>query len=222
MTQQQVIAGTEAKRIGHENEEKICIWLNENFSGQHVVDGGNKTKVDIVNVSSSQTYSVKSVSKNHTQCHLTSTARWCDYFNIDGKLKKWFMSFFGVPGIDVSNGKNRQHRLTYSDLDFELNDLAYHWFNTMKLEVFHVIMEAGMNDTPVDYLIWHQKKTNQIDVYSMNVLRDMISQGEWILNETTLHFITQGQKMFHLQMKGSGQKYSSSYHSLMFHVYKCF
>lgn len=217
-----IASGALAKKTGHLNENKICEWLNENHSGTHVVDGGNKTKVDIINLDSQVSYSVKSVSKNHTQCHLTSSQRWCEYFNIDGKLKGWFMRFFGVPGIDVSEGKNRRHRLTYSDIDFELNDLAYQWFNDMKTGIFHVIIEAGMNDTPVDYLIWHQKKTNVISVHSIDSLRFLIKDGEWILNETTLHFISNEQKLFHLQMKGSGKKYSSSYHSLMFHIHKCF
>jgi len=31
-----------------------------------------------------------------------------------------------------------------------------------------------------------------------------------------------GNKMFHLQMKGSGKKYTSGYHGLMFHIYKTF
>lgn len=217
-----VIAGTEAKKIGHLNEEKICHWMNEHHDGVFITDGRSNTKVDILNINTDIKYSVKSVSKNHTQCHLTSSHRWCEYFNIDGKLKNWFMKFFGVPGIDVSDGKNPRHRLTYSDIDFEFNDLAYQWFNDMKEKVFYVIMEAGMNNTPVDYLIWHQKKSNAISIHSMSSLKSLITNGEWMMNETTLHFNINGQKMFHLQMKGSGKKYSSSYHSLMFHIYKCF
>jgi hypothetical protein len=222
MTKNQVIAGSEAKKIGHLNEQKICTWMNNNFSGNHIVDGGTKTKVDIINLDSSKTYSVKSVSKNHTQCHLTSSSRWCDYFHIGGKLENWFMQFFGVPGIDVSNGQNRRHRLTCSTIDFEYSDLAYQWFNDCKMHIFYVIIEAGMNYTPVDYIIWHQKKSNAISIHSIDSLRSMIVNGEWIMNETTLHFMTNSQKLFHLQMKGSGQKYSSGYHSLMFHIHKCF
>lgn len=217
-----VIAGKEAKRIGHLNEEKICQWMNEKYDGIFIVNGSSNTKVDILNLNTQIAYSLKSVSSNHTQCHLTSSQRWCKYFHIDGKLKNWFMKFFGVPGIDVSECKNDRHRLTYSDIDFKLNDLSYQWFNDMKFEIFYVIMKAGMNNTLVDYLIWHQKKSNKIDIYSMSYLESMITNGEWVMNETTLHFITCGKKMFHLQMKGSGKKYSSSYHSLMFHIYKCF
>ena len=42
---------------------------------------------------------------------------------------------------------------------------------------------------------------------------------KWIMNETTLHFIDgNGNKMFHLQMKGSGGL--SQKNSLQFHIYK--
>lgn len=222
MSEAQVLAGKNAKSQGHINENRICKWLNETYDGTFVVDGKPNTKVDVININTNVSYSLKSVSKNHTQCHLTSLSRWCEYFNINGKLERWFMQFFGVPGIDISEGKNRRHRLTQSDIEFQLNDLAYQWFNDMKYDVFDVILAKGMNNTPVDYLIWHQKKTNQIDIYSIDILKTMITDGQWIMNETTFHFITNEQKLFHLQMKGSGKKYTSGYHGLMFHIHKCF
>jgi effector-binding domain-containing protein len=220
MSDAQIIAGQTAKKQGHLNEERICKWLNENHEGTFVVDGKPNTKVDIININTNTAYSLKSVSKNHTQCHLTSSSRWCEYFNIDGKLKSWFMQFFGVPGIDVSEGKSRRHRLTQSEIEFELNDLAYQWFNNMKQQVFDVILASGMNQTPVDYLIWHQKKTKQTDIISIDFFRSMIGDGEWIMKETTLHFIANENKFFHLQMKGSGKKYTSGYHGLMFHIHR--
>ena len=43
--------------------------------------------------------------------------------------------------------------------------------------------------------------------------------GKWIMKETTLHFIDgNGNKMFHLQMKGSGGL--SQKNSMQFHIYK--
>jgi hypothetical protein len=223
MSHEQILAGTNAKRDGHLNEQKICTWLNENLPGTHIVEGGNKTKVDIANVDSLLTYSLKSVSKNHTQCHLTSTSKWCEYFEIQDSLRNWFDCFFGVPTQDVSQGKNRRHRLISEDIESDLNLLALNWFNSNRIPIFDVILQKGMYDTPVTHLIWHSKKTKQIDVYDIDVLRDMVYNGTWILNSTTLHFLTDKQeKLFHLQMKGSGKKYTSGYHGLMFHIHKCF
>lgn len=222
MTTAQVTAGTEAKRIGHINEQRICDWLNTKVAG-HIVDGKPKTKQDIINRETNVSYSLKSVSKNHTQCHLTSTERWCEFFSIGGDLRVWFDSFFGIPGEDVSKGESRQHRLTKSQIDDDANDWALEWFNQHKLEIFDVIVRRGMSDTPVDYLIWFDKSTTQTQVYSIEDLEKLVYNGKWIMNETTLHFIdVNGNKMFHLQMKGSGKKYTSGYHGLMFHIYKTF
>jgi uncharacterized protein (UPF0297 family) len=220
--QNRVNAGKTSKLLGHHNEHKICSWLNETFDGSFIVDGKPNTKVDILDTKNEISYSVKSVSKKHTQCHLTSSKRWCEHFQIDGKLGNWFMQFFGVPGIDVSEGKSRRHRLTRSQIEFELNDLAYSWFNDHMIEIFDIIIARGMNNTPVNKLIWHQKSNDQKQIYDVNDLRELVKQGEWIMNETTLHFIIDENKMFHLQMKGSGKKYTSGYHSMMFHVHKCF
>lgn len=222
MTAAQIIAGTEAKRIGHINEQRICDWLNTQTAG-HVVDGKPKTKQDIINLEKGISYSLKSVSKNHTQCHLTSTEKWYEFFNISGDLRVWFDSFFGIPGKDVSNGQSRQHRLTKSEIGDNYNDLALEWFNQHKLEIFDIIVRRGMSDTPVNYLIWFDKPTGRTQVYSIEDLEKLVYGGKWIMKETTLHFIdANGNKMFHLQMKGSGKKYTSGYHGLMFHIYKTF
>ena len=224
MTIAQVIAGRKAKRVGHENEQRICEWLNEEMGGNHIVDGTSKTKQDIIDVEENISYSLKSVSKNHTQCHLTSVKKWGEYFeDIDNQVQIWFNSFFGIPAQDVSHGTNRQHRLTKSHIPSILNDHALHWFNSHKCEIFDVIVREGMSNTPVDYLIWYDKPTGKTEVHDVDNIAQLVYNGKWIMNETTLHFIDEnGNKLFHLQMKGSGTKYTSGYHGLMFHIYKCF
>lgn len=218
-----ICAGRDAKIAGHNKEQEICEWLNSMTDEIFVVDGNPKTKQDIINVTNNIAYSIKSTKGKHTQCHLTSSERWCEYFNIDGKLKSWFMQFFGIPGIDVSDGKNKRHRLRKSEIDPKLNDLALDWFNENKIKIFDVIVAQGMYNTPVQTLIWHQKKTDTKYFYSVDDIRSMVYTGHWIMRPTTLHFLTEdNKKLFHLQMKGSGEKYTSSYHSLMFHIYQCF
>lgn len=221
-TQTQVFAGTEAKKIGHLYEQMVCDWLNTKKEG-HYIDGKTKTKRDIINANTGISYSLKSVGKNHTQCHLTSTKRWCEFFSIEGDTRLWFDLFFGIPKEDVSNGSNRQHRLSKSEIDDDLNDLGLDWFNDNKNNIFDVIVRRGMYPTPVDYLIWLDKPTGKTQIYDVNQLERLVDHGAWFMNETTLHFMnTNDEKMFHLQMKGSGTKYTSGYHSMMFHIYKCF
>jgi hypothetical protein len=222
-SENRINAGRDAKISGHNKEQEICEWLNSITDGIFVVDGNPKTKQDVIDITNNIAYSIKSTKGKHTQCHLTSSERWCEYFNIDGKLKSWFMQFFGVPGIDVSDGKSRYHRLKKSEIEPKLNDLALEWFNQNKIEIFDVIVARGMYNTPIQSLIWHQKKTDTKYFYSVDDIKSMVYSGYWIMRPTTLHFITEdNKKLFHLQMKGSGEKYTSSYHSLMFHIHKCF
>ena len=223
MTTAQVIAGTKAKYAGHENEQRICTWLNESVGGSHVVDGKSNTKQDIINTQASISYSLKSVSKNHTHCHISVVHKWCEFFNIENELKVWFDSFFGIPGEDVSNGENRQRRLTKSNISSELNDLAIEWFNDHKLDIFDVVVRRGLSDTPVNYMIWYDKPTSKTEIHNIDDIEKLVYNGKWIMNETTLWFIdANGNKLFHLQMKGSGKKYVSGYHAMMFHIYKTF
>ena len=221
MTTAQVIAGTKAKLTGHENEQKICKWLNLTRGGKHVVDGRSQTKRDIINEEKSVYYGLKSVTSNHTHCHISVVHKWCEHFNISGELKEWYDLFFGIPHEDVSNGTSRQHRLTKSQIDSHLNDIAVKWFNDNKLEIFDIIVRRGLYNTPIDYQIWHHKPTDGIEIHSIDELEKLVYNGNWVMNETTLWFIdSNGKKLFHLQMKGSGKKYVSGYHAMMFHIYK--
>ena len=142
---------------------------------------------------------------------------WCSH----ACRKEWYDLIFGIPHEDVSNGTSRQHRLTKSQIDSHLNDIAVKWFNDNKLEIFDIIVRRGLYNTPIDYQIWHHKPTDGIEIHSIDELEKLVYNGNWVMNETTLWFIdSNGKKLFHLQMKGSGKKYVSGYHAMMFHIYK--
>ena len=66
-------AGRLAKSEGHAYERDLPAYLNEAFGGDHVVNGRPDTKVDVYDNDSGIAYSVKNVSKNHTQVALLSS-----------------------------------------------------------------------------------------------------------------------------------------------------
>ena len=223
-SQARVEAGTNAQQDGHSKESTLCKFFTEKTGYEHVVDGSHTTKQDIICEELGRYYSQKSASGNHTQVHLTSTENWCNYFNIDGDLRTWFDKFFGAPF------SGREGRLGSSDIPDHLNKLALDWFNDNKIDVFDVIVRHGAykvggdiewdTSRPVNHVIWYNKKTDQIDrEVTVEYLADLVRGGKWTLNETTLHFIDgNGNKMFHLQMKGSGGL--SQKNSMQFHIYK--
>ena len=230
-SQARVEAGTNAQQDGHVKESTLCKFLTEKTGYEHVVDGSHTTKQDIICEELGRYYSQKSASGDHTQVHLTSTENWCNYFNIDGDLRTWFDKFFGAPF------SGREGRLGSSDIPDHLNKLALDWFNDNKIDVFDVIVRHGAykvggdiewdTSKPVNHVIWYNKKTDQIDrEVTVEYLADLVRGGKWTLNETTLHFHDNtGNKIFHLQMKGSGRNEKTgepdaSFNSLQFQIYK--
>ena len=95
------------------------------------------------------------------------------------------------------------------------------WMNTNKMEVFEVVVAKGFEGESVNTLVWHLKGTERITMIPLDTLRTKVKTGKWTLNNTTAEFRTKdGEKLFHLQMKGSGKKYNSGYHGMMFHIYR--
>ena len=129
---------------------------------------------------------------------------------------------------DVSNGAHSQHRVVDN---VRLNQLGVKWFNDHKMETFDTLSFVGIYRNrktkkikvgePVNKMIWYNKITKEEWKYNIQDIADVIECGKWILNPTTLYFVdANGNKLFHLQMKGSGTKFTSGYHSLMFHIYR--
>ena len=72
----------------------------------------------------------------------------------------------------------------------------------------------------INQIVWYNKENDKIEIQvSIEYLANLVRGGKWIMNETTLHFIDgNGNKRFHLQMKGSGGL--SQKNSMQFHIYK--
>ena len=217
-------SGRKAKLDGHIKENTLSNLLTEKTGKFHTNEGvgGSKTKIDIFCEELLKYISQKSCSGKNTQVHLTSTKIWCEYFKINEDLRLWFDQFFGLPR------SGREGRLTKSQIDDDLNQLALDWFNVNKMSVFDVIVRHGAYKTDgqvkkgdaITHMIWYNKETNQIDKeVTVEYLANLVRGGKWIMNETTLHFIDgNGNKRFHLQMKGSGGL--SQKNSMQFHIYK--
>ena len=222
MSQTRILAGKKAKLDGHIKENALSNLLTEETGRIHSTDGGNKTKVDIFCDVLNRYYSQKSCSGKNTQVHLTSTEIWCEYFSIDGDLRLWFDQFFGLPR------SGRKGRLTKSQINDDLNQLALDWFNNNKIAIFDVIVRHGAykigskveKGEPINQVIWYNKKENKIEnQVDVEYLSDLVKSGRWVMNETTLHFFDKNDnKLFHLQMKGSGGL--SQKNSMQFHIYK--
>tara|TARA_A100001391_G_scaffold205428_2_gene206182 strand:- start:369 stop:1097 length:729 start_codon:yes stop_codon:yes gene_type:complete len=229
------IAGKNAKVQGHEFEHRLAATFDNMFGGKHTVDGRSNTKVDIKEETRDWRYSVKSVTKNHTQVGLYSTAKWIKHFKLQNTLCGQFLTqFFGYPNeelksivkqkhpeLKLSDKEIHQNRVYKNNIDTKVSASFLRWINTNKMEVFEVIVARGFEGETVNSLIWHTKGSERITVVPLDTLRAKVKTGKWTLNNTTAEFRTKdGEKLFHLQMKGSGKKYNSGYHGMMFHIYR--
>ena len=231
-----VEAGRLAKAQGHEYERDLTDTMNEMFGGDHVTDGRPQTKVDIYDNESTTAYSVKNVSKNHTQVALLSSRKFIEYFGLEDTLPALFIRlFFGVPNnfgmstvklrhkdLPLCDAEERQNRVYANNIPQPVKDAFLDFMNANKMRIFDVIVRRGLdNGMPVSKMVWRNKKTDDMKIINIDDLSKQCDGGEWKLNRTTLEFRTaDGFKLFHLQMKGSGKKYNSGYHGMMFHIYQ--
>ena len=229
-----VISGTKAKKDGHKYEEECVHLLNKRFGGDHKTDGRPQTKVDVYDNEGTNKYSVKNVSKNHTQVALLSSKKFIDYFGISDSHCEYFIKmFFGYPNknlvsivesihpyLNLSDAEKRQNRVYRNNISDDIVESFLSFMNSYKMEIFDIIVKRGFSGDSINHIVWRNKITNNVDIINVDSLVSLVENGTWKINNTTLEFRTSDNfKLFHLQMKGSGKKYNSGYHGMMFHMY---
>lgn len=228
-----ITAGKKAKKAGHEFEHKLAALFDQLFGGEHKVDGRPQTKVDMYEETSKRKYSIKSISKNHTQVALLSTEKFIKHFKIKGHSETFLRMFFGYPNpelksivqerhpdLNLSEKEIHQNRVYKNNIEKKVCSSFVTWMNKNKCSIFDVIVRRGFEGDAVDTIIWHTKGSDLLRMVAVNMMEKQVENGRWTLNNTTLEFrLEDGRKLFHLQMKGSGKKYNSGYHGLMFHIY---
>ena len=120
--------------------------------------------------------------------------------------------------------------MTKSDINPSLKTKFTDFLNNNTPKLLDLLATHGHNQVgDVNYLIWAMKKNdpNSVVLVDLKEFKEALSNGIWMQNETTFHFIADDKKLFHLQMKGSGKSktgpgFGNGYHSLMFHIHRNF
>lgn len=217
-----VESGRLAKAEGHQFEHVLSDMLCEKFNRDFVVEGASNTKIDVRDAESNLRFSVKNPSGKNTQIGLYSQNSFINAMDItDTDIIDFIGMFFG--GDTYANYP--RHRMSKSDIDPSLNQKFLDFLNANTKKLLDLLCTHGYNQKGnVNYLLWATEKNNPNSVLLIDLdeFKDKLMQGEWTQNETTFEYVVDGNKMFHLQMKGSGTKYTNGYHSLMFHVHSNF
>jgi len=203
-------SGRTAKYEGHIFEHDVA-----NTYGGHV-DGRSNTKVDIW--ADPYNISVKNPSGKNTQIWLVTQNRFIDSLNLNWHLRNFVNQFFG--GDDYKNYD--RHRKTWKEIDKNLREDFLNYLNSHHDELFKLIFTHGYQMIGnVDLLAWATEK-NEVDsviFLDLDKVKEDFRRGIWTPNPTTLEFRIDGGKLLHVQMKGSGPRYSNHYHSVQFHIH---
>lgn len=206
-------SGKLAKMEGHLFESRLANKLG------FMVNGKSSTKVDIYN--NDVFISVKNPTNKNTQISLTTQDKFIKAFSLDKNLTNFVRDFFG--GNHLSNYD--RHRKTYSQIEENISFQFLNFLNENNFKIFEYIFTKGFEMTgKVNYLCISSIKNNIDSVFyiDLNKFYDKFKTGIWKFNETTINFYIEDKKILHLQMKGSGKKYSNGYHGLQFHIHNRF
>jgi hypothetical protein len=219
MTITQQIAGEIAKEEGHQFERLLAAYLTEKFGTKFIIRGQSNTKVDVESKCNKIRLSVKNPSNKNTQVGLYTQNSFIKHFNIiDEDIIKFINMFFGGDNYSDHN----RHRLTKKHIDGKYNEKFIRFLTENKEGIFNLLLRKGSKQVDdVNYLVWAREKNNveNVILIELDKFIRVLSLGKWFQNETTFEFRVGDTKYFHLQMKGSGKKYSAGYHGLMFHLY---
>lgn len=216
-------SGRKAKKEGHAFEHVVADKLTKDFGKLFEVEGASNTKIDVRDVDSNVRLSVKNPLGKNTQIGLYTQKSFIDMLNItDQDIITFIGMFFG--GEKYSD-YNRHHRMKKSDIDPALNQKFTDFLNNNTGKILDLLATHGHNQIgDVNYLVWASEKNNpnSLILIDLKEFKKELSKGKWSQNETTFEFNVNGKKLFHLQMKGSGTRYTNGYHSLMFHIHNNF
>lgn len=223
----------------YESNEDLKQLLSTRFNIQNFDTlGGTGTKVDLVGYGEQTLYfSIKNASGGNTQVHGTTLNAMCSTLQADSEVYSKLERWFGTTDLDKFNlwatgielhENNERRRQRFGSHRIEAWDDVLAWLNEVtKTGVLpRLLLQSLDTGHAVDYLVWRNKRTNYIEIVDVHKYVDWITKHcTWIMSRNRIgHNYNiwcigpEDQKVFSLQMKGSGQ--GELYHTPQFHTYK--
>lgn len=170
--------------------------------------GGSQTKVDGINLKDNSEWSIKNTISSSTQVHLTTQNSFINYFSLQGGAASFVRKFFGNTTF---THKARQR--------YKLSEIAHSEFLEFKkflqqdkIKIIRYFISGNDN---IENVVFNDMVKTTKDILNN------VSHCEWCFNETTVHLKnSQGKTLFHIQMKGSGNKKKMGYHGVLCHIHK--
>lgn len=221
---------------GREMETNVNLhkYLIEKLNFDYVEsDGSSSTKTDVLGIKDGKQIplSVKYVSGKNTQVHLTTLNKLSNDLNMPQDIKSLLDLWLGSKDGDWIENVPKQIKLTDYEIkhqrlkssNIESWSKVEDWFNEMnkKDELLELLIQSLKKDASSKYLVWINKKTNNIEILYISKLIEYIkTKCKWITmpSGTVLRCINpEGKPILWLQMKGNKEDYGYN-HSPQFHI----
>lgn len=172
--------------------------------------GGSRTKIDgsdgVVNKS------IKNMSGNSTQVHLTTQKHFIKMLNIIGDAAEFIAHFCGSEGYNY-NGKDRR---TIPQIDTIQTDAFKEFLNTNKEKIIDLIIRNGFDITSV---VIKNTKTNKESELTYQEICDRIKDTQWVFLRGGIHLKNaNGESYFHFQREG--KKKLSNRYNVLWHIHR--
>ena len=193
------------RRIREDNAGYKEASTCEAFGLQQV--GGSRTKVDGTHSDGSH-WSIKNSKSKSTQVHLTSQEKFIRDWELEAGEAEFVRKFFG------NTGYTDMPRQRYTAE--EINPLAVECFKEFLVEnredLVHYFISGNSEITNFVY--------NGKHITLENIMKQ-VDQSYWVMNPTAIHLRgAHGKTLFHIQMKGSGNKAKMGYHGVLCHIHE--
>tara|TARA_R100000234_G_C4944928_1_gene154652 strand:- start:61 stop:690 length:630 start_codon:yes stop_codon:yes gene_type:complete len=200
---------TDEKRvIGREIRQKNSgIVENRTCQNFNLVQiGGSQTKVDGRH-SDGSNWSIKNTKSSSTQVHLTTQSSFSQHFSLNEKQDTFVRKFFG----NISFLNKERHRYKLSEInEEEVNEFKF-FLEKNKIKLIHYFISGESN---INFVVYNNK------VKSTEEILKLCESCYWKYNETTIQLKDKDDKtLFHIQMKGSGNKSKMGYHGVLCHIH---
>ncbi len=97
-------------------------------------------------------------------------------------------------------------------IEMKNNPIKKEVLDTKKEEVIYYFISGKFD---IQHIVYNRKRLTTQEVM------DQVRKAEWIYNDTAIHLKNpEGKTLFHIQMKGSGNKKKMGYHGVLCHIHE--
>jgi hypothetical protein len=231
-------SGFNSKLDGHAFEFALAnhLSLNTGIDFYKVTD--NRLKTDLMDVNGRYKISVKNSDHAHTQVALISQNTFSAILDLNNNESKFLKLFFGfADGSPLNESKLKSFNINIADLSYDdevyrnrvlVKNIPQDIFDIFMKKLNHHSKSGSFFDKLIkgdsNILAWVSEKNsiNGVTYCKMEDVLNLLKTGTWKTssNGSTLEFVVENKRLLYVQMKGSSKRYSSGYHSPMFHLYR--